>query len=138
MNEECLIIRDLIPDCAQGLVSGSSRQAIEEHIPNCRKCARKWLVVSKGNPFPEPAAPAVIEERLSKAGKRCRKLHSIRFLCRAAVIAALVIGLLFIFSVSPLAEKIKDTYWYENYYMSASAESASETAPDGLTEICRL
>lgn len=138
MNEECLIIRDLIPDCAQGLVSETSRQAIMEHIPTCKKCARKWLVVSKGNPFPDAAAPAVTEERLRKAGKRCRKLHSIRFLCRAAVIAALVIGLLFIYSVSPLAEKIKDTYWYENNYMSASAGSLSEAAPDGLPEACRL
>lgn len=93
MKYNCEMIRDLMPLCADGIASDSSRQAVESHIQSCAECAKEWTEINGEMPVPA-AEPVPAEERFQQAAKRYRKKRILWALCACAGGLILLVGFL--------------------------------------------
>ena len=149
MKYNCDMIRDLMPLCADGIASDSSKQAVETHIQTCTECAREWSEITSDMSVPETeSVPAEI--RFAQAAKRYRKKRLLRILCAVGA----VLLLLFVFSSSPLSyghltakgalrssirhsSPISDFFAFSNYeiIMEKRWDSSEKTLEESDTDV---
>lgn len=69
MKWNCELIQDLLPLYAEGLCSGASRQAVEEHLSECAVCRR----LNGPLPIEVPAEPENADRAVKKSIRKVRR-----------------------------------------------------------------
>ncbi len=82
MNKECEVIRDLLPLYADDVCSDTSRELIEEHLPNCPECSVVLEQLRKHE----------IENNLREEKDQVIEYQAKRFKRRSATVASVVSG----------------------------------------------
>lgn len=83
MNKECEVIRDLLPLYADEVCSETSRELIEEHLPNCPECTAVLEKLRKHD----------IENNLREEKDQVIEYQAKRFKRRSATVGSVVSGL---------------------------------------------
>ena len=95
MKLSCKIIKDLLPLYAEGMVSGDSREAIEEHIGGCDDCREELAALRQETVVPTRTDTAPLEHlernirrrRISAAVLSILVTAALLFSHRGAVVA---------------------------------------------------
>ena len=106
MKNECDIVKDLLPLCADGMLSESSVSFVEEHIKTCPDCAAALKKLKSEEPERKPTVindPSVLAASIKKIKKKIAH----------RVILGIVITALAAFTVFALI-KIFEPYTVEN------------------------
>ncbi len=128
MNNQCEIIRDLLPLYADGVCSAASRNLVEQHIQDCSACAEVLKLISDELPVTETAAEVDGAKAASKAWKK-RKL---RYVLLGLLIAAVLCGSLYGLT-SPNIVPVDEAYLEvgDVYRMERGAVYVELTVTDG-------
>ena len=95
MKNECDIVRDLLPLCAEGLASEASRRLVEDHVAACEECRAEYESIngkSEEPPIPQTDAEPLARIRRLIVLKRIQGV-ALGF-ALAAIIAVSVFGAL--------------------------------------------
>ena len=99
MNNECSIVRDLLPLYAEGMLSEDSTAFVREHLDTCEKCR----ALSAGE---EPSAPtdADTEQRTGEAGvlRTLKKKLRKQTWCAIIITAAVVLLVTLLLRLNPI------------------------------------
>lgn len=99
MNE-CNIVRDLMPLCAEGLGAEDSQEFIWHHIGNCPACARRWHQCKEEVLAPLSFDPEVEKRAIKKALRRDRwKTVFLTLLISIGTIAVFVVFHLYLWGI---------------------------------------
>ena len=86
MNNECNVIRDLLPLYADDVCSAASREFIEKHLPDCPECAAEL----------EKLRSHEIEDDLQEEKTEIIAYQAKRFKRRSAAVGAVFAGIFMI------------------------------------------
>lgn len=85
IQNNCDIVRDLMPLAAEELASPGSSQMVEEHLTACPECKREWeLILSQSAPVPQEALPLV---KVSRGIRKKRWLWALMLVSFALALA---------------------------------------------------
>lgn len=88
---KCEIVRDLLPIYIDGLASGESVQAVEEHMRGCAQC-RRCLEEMRGCTLELPKPPEIRQPAEFKFLKKLRKRWRAILWGSGALLAAVLLG----------------------------------------------
>lgn len=114
----CKIIQDLLPLYRDGVCSAESRQAVEEHIQNCRACAQALGQIEADETMTIPEQALEIEKAQVIQGVKRR--FSRRKRLSVLVTAAVMLGM---FAVFTAAADVKQPVPYREGMIEASLAS---------------
>ena len=95
MKNECDIVRDLLPLCAEGLASEASRRLVEDHVAACEECRAEYE--SFNGKTEEPPIPQTDAEPLMRIRRLIvlKRIQGVALgFALAAIIAVSVFGAL--------------------------------------------
>lgn len=87
MKWNCELIQDLLPLYEEGLSSGASRAAVEEHLRECAACRR----LTKPIPLPEPEDPPAADEAVTRSIRHVKRRWLSSLLAAVLLIPLLVL-----------------------------------------------
>lgn len=96
LNElNCDIVCDLLPLYHDGVVSQSTRDAVEHHICQCDKCSREWKALQEELPCDEHTPPTT-QRRFADMMRNQKKKHILCTGISIVLVIALLIGAYFV------------------------------------------
>ena len=96
MKWNCELIQDLLPLYAEGLCSGASRQAVEEHLNECDVCRRLNGPLS----IEVPAEPENADRAVKKSIRRVRRRWLASLLAAVLMLPLLFAGVILLIVAS--------------------------------------
>ena len=90
----CEIVRDLLPSYVDGLTSGSTNKAIEEHLADCAGCSEALCRMKE--PVPAESVPAAEVDYLKKVRRRTNRASLLRGIIITLI--GVVLGLFLLFT----------------------------------------
>lgn len=88
MKWNCELIQDLLPLYAEGLCSGASRQAVEEHLSECDTCRR----LNGPLPIEVPAEPENADRAVKKSIRKVRRRWLASLLTAVLIVPVLLMS----------------------------------------------
>ncbi len=125
IKNECKIVKDLLPNYVEDLISKETKEFVENHIENCKNC-KDTLALLKGDKKEEEQKEEKSEEEeikhLKKYNRKMTILKSI-----ASVLAIFIVIMWAIIIVNNVKGKIEEEKnYYKCEYISEIMENAYE------------
>ena len=99
MNNECSIVRDLLPLCAEDMVAPETADFVAAHVASCPDCEKEYAALKSGA-APSPALPEVEKAPLKSIRKAIIKKR-VSAVILAVVLAAALLVTAFAFLTTP-------------------------------------
>ncbi|MBQ9557380.1 MAG: zf-HC2 domain-containing protein [Clostridia bacterium] len=99
MNNECSIVRDLLPLCAEDMVAPETADFVAAHVASCPDCEKEYAALKSGA-APSPALPEAEKAPLKSIKKAIIKKR-VSAVILAVVLAAALLVTAFAFLTTP-------------------------------------
>ncbi len=131
MTYSCGIIRDLFPLYIDGVCSGESTQAVEEHLSQCEKCRNYYEQMKTANDFYSIKYDSSEDIKMADSLKRIKikiaKKRAISALTAVAAVIAIFFG-----TISVLKSIKRDIAYDDNISVTASTPESLKPTQGGM------